>query len=545
MFLCVRSLRLALCVVVFFIQVSDVLSAQIHVPGMYATIQEGVDAAVNGDMVIVADGTYVENIRVNKSLIIRSENGAIQTFVQAQDSARHVFNISADQVVIEGFTISGALESDAAGIIINPGYEQCIVLNNQIGMPGLPNLHGIFLVDTHENYVEGNTISSNTGSGIHVIRSTGNTVKGNTISQNSSVGINSTMSVDNRFIENIIKYHDNSYGILLHVSNDNLVSQNEFMENYSDIRIRYSSSNNQIINNTCTNSSYHSISVDHDSIGNKISGNECTTDASFGSGIHLWAVGANAVFENTISGYGNGIGFQGATDCRVYSNYCNGNIFSGIDINFDSQRNQIYANHCNGNEKNGISVSNSSLNEVRFNTCSNNENAGFALTSSQENAFYRNTATDNGYGASIENSMNNRMFLNSFIDNDADIFSQGSETHWQDEEQTAYLFQGTAYTGFIGNFYSDHDLTDSDGNGVTDLPRDQPGIDRDDTYPLSMNHTFFMTASSDADFDGDIDGKDAAGFISAYVSESITADLNQDTVFDQLDIEAFAAVFGK
>ena len=83
-------------------------SATIYVPDDYPTIQAAVDAASAGDTIIVRDGTYIENIEVDKSLTIQSENGPDSTIVQAEDSGDNVFSVTADYVEISGFTVEAA-----------------------------------------------------------------------------------------------------------------------------------------------------------------------------------------------------------------------------------------------------------------------------------------------------------------------------------------------------------------------------------------------------------------------------------------------------
>jgi hypothetical protein len=80
------------------------------------TIQEGVNDANDGDTINVGDGTYVENVDVNKHLTIRSENGSASTIVQATNSDDHVFEVTVDYVNISGFTVKGATHQ--AGIYL-------------------------------------------------------------------------------------------------------------------------------------------------------------------------------------------------------------------------------------------------------------------------------------------------------------------------------------------------------------------------------------------------------------------------------------------
>lgn len=133
-----------LMMAIVFLATATIASAAIrHVPAEYSTIQAAINAAVNGDEVVIAPGTYTGagNRDINplgKAITIRSSDGADVTIIDcegSEGSARRGFNITsgASALVIEGLTIRNGWASDGGGIRIfgsaSPAIRECVFEN--------------------------------------------------------------------------------------------------------------------------------------------------------------------------------------------------------------------------------------------------------------------------------------------------------------------------------------------------------------------------------------------------------------------------------
>jgi len=211
--------------------------------GDYLMIQDAINAANDGDSIIVAAGIYHENVNVNRSVYLLGEGPGITT-VNACNSSYHVFNISRDGVVLQGFTIKGA--TNKAGIYVYRANNTSINSNTIIS-----NFYGLLLSNSSTNNIMHNKILKN-NEGIYLHRSSNNSFTGNNVS-NSYDGIYLYSSQYNNITDNIAE-SNGRFGIILYFSGNNNLTENTIELNSGYGIYLFYSENNSIYNNILNNS---------------------------------------------------------------------------------------------------------------------------------------------------------------------------------------------------------------------------------------------------------------------------------------------------
>ena len=196
-----------------------------HVPGNFSTIQAAINATIDGDVVKVDVGTYVENINFNgKDISVESLGGPELTIIDGNQNGATVVFVSqeTEKAALDGFTITNGtglfIESQndflGGGICIrfnsSPILKNLIVLNNSADVGDDPAGGGIAIGAFSNPILENITITGNSsvwGGGLSIYESSP-TLKNveihhNTVSQAGGgvyIGENSAPSFEDVYV---------------------------------------------------------------------------------------------------------------------------------------------------------------------------------------------------------------------------------------------------------------------------------------------------------------------------------------------------------
>lgn len=217
----------------------------------YRTIQEAIDAAINGTKIIIENGYYNELIVINKTITLMGEdkNTTIINF-NPNDTISQVpiININADNCLIENLHITlGDNSVIARGISINSK-------NNTIKNNIIANFaHGIELAYSESNTIINNEIKNNL-IGIETSGSINNNIYNNILSNNTQYNIYLSGDSDTNNVSfNTI--YNSEYGIRIKGSQYNRVYKNCIKNNQIGIYCCCGATSNYFYNNTLLNNS--------------------------------------------------------------------------------------------------------------------------------------------------------------------------------------------------------------------------------------------------------------------------------------------------
>ena len=224
----------------------------------YSTVQAAIDAAMTGDLVLVHDGTYVENIDFKgMSIRLRSENGAAGTIIDGSQNGSVVTFESNEgtESILDGFSIiNGNSDFGGGGILCDyssPTITNCtltennavtgggiycnssfsilsnckIAGNNSVGYGGGIGLQGSFL-EIKNSIIAGN--NSGYGGGIYCHQSspalTNCTIAQNTTNNNDSGGGLHATYMSHPTVINCILWGDKANGIASEITFESVSS---------------------------------------------------------------------------------------------------------------------------------------------------------------------------------------------------------------------------------------------------------------------------------------------------------------------------------
>jgi len=221
----------------------------------YKTITSAIQAAANGDTILVDPGLYHENnLLVNKTIVLKGINHPVLD----GEKKYEVISVKANGVVVDGFKIihSGVSSMEDIGGIKIYNARNVVIQNNILDDTffGIYMQHGINCTIQNNQLTAYSREEQQSGNGIHCwksdsMRIIGNTINGhrdgiyfefvtnsiiwrNTSIKNLRYGLHFMFSQNDTYVTNI--FRNNGAGVSIMYSHDVRMFNNYFEENWGD-----------------------------------------------------------------------------------------------------------------------------------------------------------------------------------------------------------------------------------------------------------------------------------------------------------------------
>jgi len=375
----------------------------------------------------------------------------------------------------------------SSGMVFTWGYSSTGCKNITLsGNTIADNKYGVTFTLSGSNSLLGNTIANNTY-GVHIDHCPNNTFRNNQLTNNKHSfwflcketvemapyinDIDTSNTIDGKPIIYWVNEQDKTVpsdaGYVALVNCTNIAVQNLVLANNSPGIMLVATSDSHITKNHIANSSYGIVlfAAYEQCVGNTITENTITANVH---GILSWNAEGTIVTGNNITdNQENGIYFYDSNGTIISGNTITENKANGIIIqgyNY-SNNNTISDNHIENN-KNGIVFEYACNNTITGNSIKSNTQWGLILNYL---GFYNRHYDFHPFS-------NNTFYHNNFVNNQQVLYSVEDQI---DKNLTTDNWDN----GEEGNYWSNYNGTDNDGDGIGDTPY---VIDENnqDNYPL-------------------------------------------------------------